>query len=278
MISGRTRVLALLGNPVRHSLSPAIQNPAFQAAGVEGVYVAIRCDTGDVPGLIRGIARAGGGGNVTLPHKETAARMVDRSSEWVRLTGACNTFWLEDDLIRGENTDVAGFRGAVVSLIGTSSAGLRVLVVGAGGAARAALAGLLADGAGEVVICNRTPSRAARLSREIGDGSARVVTRVSEAGPEPFDLVVNATSLGLSEADPLPFDPAEIRESGAILDLVYRPDETALVKRSRELGIPSADGGEMLVLQGAEGFRIWWNQAPPVTAMRAALARARRHG
>jgi len=275
MISGKTRVLALLGNPTGHSLSPAIQNPALAAAGVDGVYVAIRCDPHDAPGLLRGIARAGGGGNVTLPHKEVAARTVEAPTDWVKLTGACNTFWLEDGVIRGENTDVAGFRGAVTSLLGKSASGLRVLLVGAGGAARAALAGLVADGAAEVVIYNRTRDRAERLSREIGDGSATVVTAIPAAGGPPFDLVVNATSLGLTEGDPLPFEPDALREFGALLDLVYRPDETALVNRARELGIRSADGGEMLVLQGAEGFRLWWDMDPPVEVMRAALQRAR---
>src|SRR5690606_25709966 len=131
-----------LGNPVAHSLSPRFQNAAFAAAGVDGVYIALRCEAEAVPGLMTGIARAGGAGNVTVPHKALAARLVDRATDAVRRTSACNTFWLEDGRIHGDNTDVAGVRSAMERLTG-SVAGARVLLLGAGGAARAAVCALL---------------------------------------------------------------------------------------------------------------------------------------
>src|SRR5690606_22243888 len=108
-----TRLIALLGNPVAHSISPIFQNAAFRHAGVDGVYLALRCEGAAVPGLLRGIALAGGGGNVTVPHKEVAAEAVDEPTEAVRRTGACNTFWSEGDRIRGDNTDVVGSARAI---------------------------------------------------------------------------------------------------------------------------------------------------------------------
>ena len=132
-----TRLIALLGNPVSHSVSPLFQNAAFDAAGVDGVYVALRCEPEAVPRLIAGIAGAGGGGNVTVPHKEIAAASVQRRTESVERTGACNTYWSEAGVVWGDNTDVAGSALSIRALLGGPPAGARVLVLGAGGAARA---------------------------------------------------------------------------------------------------------------------------------------------
>lgn len=273
-VGAATRVIALLGDPVRHSLSPAMQNRAFSDAGLDAVYVALRCDTADVAGLMRGLARAGGGGNVTLPHKEVAAAALDRPSEAVRSTGACNTFWLEDGKLHGDNTDVEGLRRALLELMGGGIGGARVLLLGAGGAARAALHVLVRDGAREVVIWNRTPERATGLSRRLGERRTRVVESREELHGEGFDLLLNATRLGLDQGDPLPFDPAGGCEVEAVFDLVYRVDETDLVRRSRELGIPARDGREMLVQQGAAAFERWWGRWPRVEVMRDALEAA----
>ena len=212
---------------------------------------------------------------MTVPHKAEAAKLVDDPSEAVVKTGACNTFWLEGGRIRGENTDVTGFRGAVRSLLGRGAEGMRVLLRGAGGAARGALFALIQDGVDEVVLWNRTPERAERIAEGLGAGVARVARSATELGGAPFDLVVNATSLGLGVRDPLPVDPERLRDPGALLDLVYQPAETELVRRARELGIPAADGGEMLVLQGAAAFELWWDRAAPLAVMREALAQAR---
>ncbi|MEX0935818.1 MAG: shikimate dehydrogenase [Gemmatimonadota bacterium] len=275
MIRASTRLFAVLGDPVAHSLSPGIQNAAFRQAGVDGVYVALRCESDTLPGLIRGLAQAGGGGNVTLPHKQDAARIVDDPTETVERTGACNTFWTEDGRLRGDNTDVAGFQGAVDVLTGGSAAGASVLLLGAGGAARAALVGLVSDGVERVVLWNRSVARARRLASELGGTGTEVVGSLTEVRAERFDLVVNATSLGLVDSDPLPVDPASLQHPGALLDLVYRPRETELVRRARAEGISAADGGEMLVRQGAEAFRRWWKRSPPLEVMREALERAR---
>lgn len=269
--SASTRLIALLGDPVEHSLSPAFQNAALRATGLDAVYVALRCDAASLAGLLRGIARAGGAGNVTVPHKEAAARLVERRTEAVELTGACNTFWSDGEEIWGDNTDVAGFRAAVHSLLGAPPAGARVVVIGAGGAARAAVAGLAADGAGEILLFNRTPERAIDLARGFGRLGTSVQV-LQSAGATGADLVVNATSLGLRPGDPMPLDESSASRCSAALDLVYAPGGTPWVRLLRERGIPAADGREMLLQQGAAAFQRWWGTPAPLAVMRSALS------
>jgi len=272
-VTASTRLFAVLGDPVAHSLSPTIQNAAFRAAGLDAVYVALRCAGETLPGLMRGIALAGGGGNVTVPHKEAARRVLDRAAAAALRTGACNTFWCEAGALCGDNTDVAGFRAAARELVPTT-AGARVLLLGAGGAARAALAGLEDEGGAVVTVLARTPSRAQEL-KGLFDGSGLVVhtaTSAADVRGEDFDLVVNATPLGLRPGDPLPFDLTTLRSAGAVLDMVYGAEPTPWVASARALGIPAVDGIPMLIAQGAAAFERWWGRPAPVEAMRAALA------
>jgi shikimate dehydrogenase len=270
-VSSATRVLTLLGDPVSHSLSPIIQNAAFDAAGVDGVYVAVRCDRDRLPALMEAIAQSGGGGNVTLPHKERAAAVVKNPSEAVRRTGACNTFWGEKGEIRGDNTDVEGFRRALERFLGRPPRDHRVLVLGAGGAARAVLLALLDEGVKDITLYNRTVERARAVSRRIGGERVRVVSPVEELNGGQFDLIVNSTRLGLDADDPVPIDLSRLERVGAVLDLVYGDQPTRFVREARAYGVPATDGGEMLVQQGAVSFERWWGREAPVEAMRAAL-------
>ncbi len=272
-ITAATRLYALLGDPVAHSLSPRMQNAAFTSAGLDAIYVALRCGTDDVPGLVRALAHAGGGGNVTVPHKGVAATAVDDPTPAVIRTGACNTFWLEDGRIRGDNTDVAGFLATVRRLVPPLKGG-RVLLLGAGGAARAVVAALLDDGVAEVAVRNRSRVRAEALIASFNDEAQPLSLAPDDQTlrRERFDLVVNATSLGLHEGDESPLDLSGFSHVGAALDLVYLPGETAWVRSARALGIPAADGLHMLVGQGAAAFERWFGQPAPVEAMRAAVA------
>lgn len=272
MISASTRVFALLGDPVGHTLSPRIQNAAAAALDVDGVYVALQCGEEDLPGFMRGLSRSGGGGNVTLPHKGKAASVIDRPLEAVRRTGACNTFWLQDGRVVGDNTDVEGFRRALQHFLGAASPeGQKVLLLGAGGAARAALVALLDDGVEEVCIFNRSAERARSAARRIGGARARVLDGPRDWHDGDFDLVVNATSLGLSNEDPLPIDLERLSRAGAVMDLVYGPKPTPFLRAAEALGIRATDGKEMLVQQAAAAFELWWDRSAPVEAMRAAL-------
>jgi len=276
-VTAHTRLIALLGDPVSHSLSPLIQNAAMRAARLNGVYVALRASAEDLPGLLRGLAHAGGAGNVTVPHKAAAARAVDRLTDAAEATGACNCFWLADGQVWGDNTDVEGVTAAIRALLGRSGAGARVLVAGAGGGARAVVHALVRQGAAEVVVVNRTYERAQELAGRLGTAHTpvRVVTEFESAGGESFDLVVNATSLGLRDDDPLPIDPGRLPPIDAALDLVYaRGGETRWVRAMRQRRVAAADGAEMLLMQGAAAFRRWWGVDPPVQVMRDALAAA----
>lgn len=234
--------------------------------------MALRCAEADVPGLIRGIARAGGGGNVTIPHKSVAARSIERATDAVIATDACNTFWAEDGVVCGDNTDVAGISEAVRALLGRDARGARVLLLGGGGSARAAAYALVRDGADRLVVLNRTRARGEELRDRLDqDGRISVVTSTDELRGQHFDLAVNATSLGLKTTDPLPLSEDAPVTIDAALDLVYSPTGTPWVRALQARGIQAADGREMLLQQGAASFRLWWRMEPPVEAMRSAL-------
>lgn len=271
-----TRFFAVLGSPVSHSLSPVMHNAAFRAAGLDAVYGAVECDAHGVPDLMRRLA-AVGGGNVTLPHKELAASVVDRATDAVERTGACNTFWGEHGLLYGDNTDIAGFAAAVRDLVG-SVEGARVLVLGAGGAAVAAVAALLNEPVDAVVLENRSPHRARTLQQRLDPGGRRVRLSppASEGARDVYDLVVNATPLGLAADDPLPLDPDRLHTARAVLDLTYSASDTPLVRAARAAGLPATDGLDMLLHQGAAAFERWWHRPAPLDAMRGALDAARR--
>jgi len=274
---GSPRLFALLGDPVEHSASPVIHAAAFRERGLAAVYAAVQTRPAEVEPVMRALARRGGG-NVTLPHKERAARALDRPTAAVSATGACNCFWSEGGDLVGDNTDVEGFLAALEGLIpgdGAASEG-RVLLLGAGGGARAALHGLLEAGAVRVDVWNRTRGKARRMRKEVaGDAEeVRVVGGREEIGAR-YDLVVNATSLGLDPDDPLPLG-LEGREVGGVFDLVYGEEGTSWVRHARELGIPARDGLEMLVRQAAASLERWMDAEPPLEAMREAARRATR--
>jgi shikimate dehydrogenase len=239
--------------------------------GLDGVYVALRASWEEMVGFVRGVAMSGGGGNITLPHKEKAATVVDVRSPAMKRTGACNTFWYEDGKVHGDNTDVEGFSRALEVFLGGSPEGQKVLVLGAGGAARACLVALMDGEVEEVQILNRTRDRARVVARRIGGARVRVLDDRRETDGQAYDLVVNTTRLGLDADDPLPLDLRRLRRVGAVMDLVYLPQPTPFVETARELGIRAADGMEMLVQQGAVSFERWWGQRPSLDVMRDSL-------
>lgn len=278
------RLFALLGWPVEHSLSPAIHAAAFRELGIDAAYVPVPVRREELDGVLPALARAGGG-NVTVPHKEEAARLVDRPSAAVRRTGACNCFWPEEGGVAGDNTDVGGFRAAVEAWPPTRLSRARVLLLGAGGAARAVVAACQDAGAQSVEIWNRTTERAralVRAARESAPGAAAELTVRERRGDAagPYDLVVNATSLGLRPDDPLPLELDDVRADAAF-DLVYGEDDgTRWTRHARGAGIPARDGLEMLVRQAGLSLRRWLDEEPPLEAMRRAAraAAGRREG
>lgn len=262
MRGGRTRVFALLGNPVAHSLSPAMQNAAFRVLGLDAVYVPMPCSAEHVPVLMTAFAAAGGGGNVTVPHKTVAAHAIAHPNERVEALGACNTFWWEDEALAGDCTDVEGVRAALGALRVEAEVWL---VIGTGGSARAVAEAARLAGA-RLAVASRDPARATAFLAWAG------ARGVGVASAEEATLVVNATPLGMNADDPLPSRPAATPAAVAILDLVYRRGETAWVRAQRQAGRRAADGREVLLAQGAAAFSRWFpRHTPPLDVMRAAL-------
>lgn len=262
--------LGLIGRPVSHSASPAIHGAAFEAWGLEASYRAIDVAPLELETWVARLA-ASGGGNVTLPYKERVATLLDAPGDEVRATGACNCFWRAGDgALRGENTDVGGFVAACRDLA-VELEGARVLLLGAGGAARAVAHALALGGVARLDVWNRTRARAESLA-----GSFRGEARVLDERPRgaAFELVVNATRLGLRDDEPLPLDLSNV-EAEAALDLVYGAGGTPWVRHAAALGVRAADGLGMLVHQAALSLRCWFpDRTPPLAAMRRAARAA----
>lgn len=280
---GPPRAVALLGDPVAHSLSPVLHEAGFRALGLDARYVALRTLPAELPHLMRAFARSGGG-NVTVPHKVAAREVLDRETDAVALTGACNCFWSEpgsggEDTgggdLAGDNTDVGGFLAAVEAWPdGPELAGGRILLLGAGGGARAVAAACVESGVDRLTIRNRTMSRARELAQRFGGRGPEVKVLAAEDGELPppeerYDLVVNATSLGLDDDDPLPLELGAVHARAAF-DLVYGDDGTAWVRHARRNGIPAIDGLEMLIRQAALSVERWFGVEPLLAAMRQA--------
>lgn len=266
-----TRLAAVIGFPVRHSLSPAMHNAAFRELGLDWIYVACEVAPGAVEGAFGGVRALGFGGlSVTIPHKAAALEAVDEVTDAARSVGAVNTVVpTADGRLRGDNTDGAGFL-ASLSEEGFDPTGRVCAVLGAGGAARAVVHALAGAGAAEIIVVNRTPARAESTAALAG-ATGRVGAAADVARAE---LVVNATPLGLAGSPGLPLDPELLGESQLVVDLVPNPAVTPLMRAARERGAGVAGGLGMLVHQGALAFELWTGRPAPVGVMRAAAVRA----
>lgn len=262
------RKLAVLGHPVAHSRSPAMHGAALAELGLAGEwsYSAIDVPPDELEARVRAMAGEGfAGANVTVPHKGAALALADSLSETAREIGAANTLSFVGSEIRADNTDAQGLLDALPG----SASGKRALVLGAGGAARAAVWALLREGA-EVAVWNRTALRAEHLCGELGGA---VVEEPDQAG---FELIVNTTVAGLRGEDPfaeLPLEPAGFAPGQTVVDLVYGERPSPLLAAAQAAGATVVDGIEILVRQGALSLRIWTGLEPPLEAMRAAARR-----
>ncbi|MEP6573107.1 MAG: shikimate dehydrogenase [Gemmatimonadota bacterium] len=262
MVGASSRVFAILGSPVAHSLSPTMHNAAFRALGLDAVYIALRCDPGQVEHLIRAIGAAGGGGNVTVPHKETAVSAIDRPSDAMRRVGACNTFWGEHGATAGDNTDIEGLNVALQDLDAPATAWL---VAGTGGGARAVVGAAREKGVA-IAVRSRDPERR-RKFEEWTRASGVTVT-----APASCEVLINTTPLGLTYTDHLPIALDEAPGACVALDMVYQRGETVWTRSMRQSGLRAADGRGLLVAQGAAAFQRWFPaESPPIDIMRAAV-------
>ncbi len=272
-VRATSRVLAVIGDPVAHSLSPVMQNRAIAMLGLDAVYVALHATSATFETVARGVLAAGGALNVTVPFKRQAAALVTSASQEVRRTGACNTVWGAVSAPEGDNTDIAGVREAARAVMGGKSV-RRAILVGTGGSSRAAAVAVADEWPGATVgIVSRDGDRA----REFVDWAKQqgVGCRVWGVG-DPCDLLINATPLGLKPQDPLPVAAETLKGTAGVLDLVYAKGETALVRAARSVGARAADGRGVLVAQGAAAFQCFFGVSAPVEVMRAAVEDALR--
>ncbi|HEX4560554.1 MAG TPA: shikimate dehydrogenase [Gemmatimonadales bacterium] len=268
---GDPRLLAIVGDPVSHSLSPAMHNAAMQALGIPGTYVALKTPAAALASVLSTLTTVGAAGNVTVPHKEAAAGYVARKTDACTRTGACNTFWVENGTLVGDNTDVIGVSQALDQL-GVGRGG-RWLVLGTGGSARAVAAAAVERGA-----ILHVKSRTHETARRFVEWARSVLSlEASPADNGAADVVINATPLGMRDGDALPLVPERVGPSTVVLDLVYRRGGTALVQEVEKRGRRVSDGRTMLVAQGAAAFeRFFPGVHAPVEVMRAAVERALR--
>jgi shikimate dehydrogenase len=291
-VDASTRLCAVLGQPVRHSASPAMQNAGIAALQLNWRYLAAEVPPGDLRAAIAGAkAMRFLGINLTVPHKLLAVEMVEALSESARLLGAVNTIVFEtrgpgggwiplgqvpDEQItevrsHGHNTDAEALvRSLKEEFPSLELRGASVVLLGAGGAARTAALRLAAEGVGRLFVINRTAEKAAELMAEI---KARFPAVTPAFMPDSADLVINATSLGLKADDPPPIGLNRLKSSRAqrAYDMIYRPAETAFLRAAKNAGCQTANGLGMLLYQGAAALELWSGQPAPVEIMRAAL-------
>ena len=295
-ISAATRFCAVYGQPIRHSGSPAMHNPALAKLGLDWRYLAFEVSPDALGQAIEG-ARAMHfiGLNLTVPHKLLALELVDALDESATFWGAVNTICFEAKNSSGDwtplgqltdppaggirskgyNTDANAITLALPQDLGLSLAGLRVLFLGAGGAGRVAALKLAAEGVAELHLVNRTVAKAEKLANEITGRFPQ--TKASVGYPEnaanKIDLVLNATSLGLKPADSLPLNESQftLANAPAVFDMIYQPALTPLLARATDASCRTANGLGMLLWQGAKALEIWTGQPAPIDVMRSAL-------
>ncbi|GBD23602.1 Shikimate dehydrogenase (NADP(+)) [bacterium HR29] len=274
--------LGIIGHPVAHSLSPAFQQAAFDASGIDARYERWDTPPAALADRIRSLRAPDVlGANVTIPHKEAVLPLLDELDPFARLVGAVNTIVGRDGRLSGWNTDGPGFLRALRDSAAFEPAGRRFLLVGAGGAARGIGFALARAGAAVIAVWNRTPERAEALVSDLRRAfpAATCEVQSSLARFRGFDAVVNCTSVGMEGSGTegvLPFDPEETESHCLIADIVYKPELTPLLRAAEAAGRPVLGGLPMLIYQGALAFELWTGKPAPVEVMFAAARAALR--
>jgi shikimate dehydrogenase len=280
-LRGSTMVFGILGDPVAHSLSPLMQNAAFAEAGIDGVYVPFHVKPDDLKGAVEALrALRIRGVNVTVPHKEAICPFLDRLDPLAKLIGAVNTVRNDEGILTGFNTDATGFLRSLEEDLHWHPEGRRVLLLGAGGACRAAVAALAGAGVSRISIANRTEERGERLAQGFrglfpGTTFANLpldFDRLAAVLPE-VDLVVNTSAVGLQEGTSVDLPWGLLPRQALFYDMVYRRGGTDLLIAAARHGIEGACGLGMLACQGEDAFLIWTGRRPAPGVMRGALER-----
>jgi shikimate dehydrogenase len=259
-ISGATKVIAIFGHPVSHSLSPAMHNSAFRKMGIDYCYIALDVHPSGLRAALEGVREMNFAGlNITVPHKETVMPMLDKVDPEASFIGAVNTIVNRNGKLIGYNTDGRGFMRSLEEE-SVDVEGKRVLLVGAGGAARA-VSWYLAEAGSGLSIYNRTAGKAELLVGDLAINYKNVRSVGSLEGLGEADIVINSTSLGLKVQDPLPFDPSGLKPGAVVVDLIYQ--DTPLIQQARQAGHKAIGGLGMLLWQGVLASELWTGQIPP---------------
>jgi len=266
-INGETKIIGIFGFPVEHTLSPLMHNAAFDALGLNIRYLAFKVfprDLGDAVRAIRSLNMLGV--NITVPHKENVIPFLDKVDEEAIFIGAVNTVVNSNGILIGYNTDGRGFISSLIEE-DIEFEGKRILIIGAGGAARS-ISYYLSEKAKDLSLYDIDKQKAERLCRDLSKfrSGVRVLDNVEE---DIYDMIINATPLGLKPDDPLPLSHDLINDRMIVYDLVYK--ETNLIRMARQKGAKTLDGSGMLLWQGVLAFELWTGVKPPVDVMRRVL-------
>ncbi len=277
MITGHTRNFGVIGHPIGHSLSPAMQNAGIQAAGLDAVYIAMPVEERELAQAVTGLKTLGFQGfNVTIPHKQAIMPFLDAIDKDAQVIGAVNAVGIQDGFLTGYNTDVVGFLQGMHNH-GFAPAGKRAVLLGAGGAARAIIWGLIKEGVASLTIGVRNVYKAQKVAEyfrpymdiQVLDWQSPEFSQLLSQA----ELLVNSTPLGM-EPNTLVMPPIDWRfvsPTVFVYDIIYTPAETMFLRTARERGCQTLNGEEMLVGQGAEAFRIWTGQQLPIEPMAEVL-------
>lgn len=272
--------VGVIGYPLAHTISPAFQQPAFDHYGIHAQYRPYPVTAADLPAMIARVRETAWLGlNVTIPHKEAVAALVDRCTPAAQTIGAVNTLFKDGGSLVGDNTDAHGFLTALRTDGGTDPAGRRVLVLGAGGAGRAVLVALAHAGASHITLANRHRERAENLLDSLAAALHAQVTEVVgwqsaavRAAAMTADIIVNSTAVGMAKGpapDESPLPPHVFRQGQTVFDLVYSPRRTRLLRFAQAGEARTLDGLPMLVYQGAAAFERWTGKPAPLKLMKA---------
>jgi len=290
-INAKTGIIGLLGYPVEHSSSPLFQNRAIETMGINAVYLAFSVKPENFEEAFKGLSALGAiGANFTLPHKQSAYKLCDECSPEARVIEAVNTVKFKNGKAYGYNTDAYGIKAAI-NEHGKKFTKAKVVILGAGGVARAIVTQAILDGASEVYIVNRTVSKAEKLLESILDNCGNLdekerlhpIPPCHAVGYDQVDnalneanILINATSIGLKEADAMLFDPKFIEPSTFAYDTIYNPPQTRFLIAAKQRGCRKTSNGlSMLLYQGAKAFELWFDRKAPVELMRQQLMHPR---
>ena len=281
-ITAKTKILGIFGYPIRHTISPVMHNAVIKALGLDMIYLPFGIKPSNLKDAVNGIKGFGMlGVNITIPHKEAVMKLLDDISEEARLIGAVNTIVNKDSRLIGHNTDAYGYIESIKWDCKFNPKDKRIIILGAGGAARAVSAALAKGGAKKIVIANRTLSRAdshiKTFKRKFPDTKFEAIgldEYILRTYFQDINLLVNTTSVGMEKNEVLGIPLEALPKTAIVSDIIYNPLQTLLLKKADKLGLAAHGGLSMLIRQGAKSFKLWTGIDAPVNIMRNAALKA----